>query len=90
MDQQIAHYEILQELGSGTVGQVFRARNVNSDEIVALKLLRSSLAPSSEVEQRFVPGFVSHESELICNKPVEACNLIIIASSSSGICFQLW
>jgi eukaryotic-like serine/threonine-protein kinase len=52
--QQIGHFAILDELGSGTVGQVFRARNVETNEIVALKLLRGSVVHEPEIEQRFV------------------------------------
>lgn len=55
MDNQIiGNFEILVQLGEGTVGQVFRARNVDTDEIVALKLLRGSVAHEPEIEQRFV------------------------------------
>jgi len=42
--QRIGDYQLLSELGAGTVGQVFRARNVNTDEIVALKLLHANVA----------------------------------------------
>jgi serine/threonine protein kinase len=52
--QQIGDYEVLEPLGEGTVGQVYRARNVETDEIVALKLLRGSVARDPEIEQRFV------------------------------------
>lgn len=52
--QQIGHFEVLDQLGEGTVGQVFRARNVETDEVVALKLLRGNVAHEPEIEQRFV------------------------------------
>jgi serine/threonine protein kinase len=55
MDQQkIGKYEILEELGAGTVGQVYRARNTETGTVVALKLLHGSVAHNPDIERRFV------------------------------------
>src|SRR4051794_7204957 len=35
-------FELLQKLGSGAAGEVFRARDLNTETLVALKVLRSS------------------------------------------------
>ncbi len=46
-------YEILNLLGEGGMGSVYRARDSVLDEIVAFKVLRRELAASSELIERF-------------------------------------
>lgn len=46
-------YEVLGILGQGGMGAVFKARDLELDRIVALKLLRPELVPDSSAIQRF-------------------------------------
>lgn len=40
MTRTIAHYERIEQIGEGTYGQVYRARCIDTDQIVALKKIR--------------------------------------------------
>jgi uncharacterized RDD family membrane protein YckC len=51
---RLAHYEIEQELGSGAMGTVYRARDTALDRAVAVKVLRARLAGEPTVVERFV------------------------------------
>src|SRR5713101_1846786 len=46
-------YEIIQLLGQGGMGSVYKARDIELDRIVALKLIRPDLASHPEILRRF-------------------------------------
>jgi serine/threonine protein kinase len=50
---RLGPYEITSPLGSGGMGEVYRARDTRLDRTVAIKILSSSLASSPELKQRF-------------------------------------
>jgi serine/threonine protein kinase len=49
----VGDYQLLEEIGSGTFGVVVKARNINADKLVAIKLLRGEQWSSPEYVQRF-------------------------------------
>jgi serine/threonine protein kinase/Tfp pilus assembly protein PilF len=53
MLELIAHYEIIDTLGSGGMGIVYRARDTKLDREIALKLLPENLAANPSYIQRF-------------------------------------
>jgi serine/threonine protein kinase/predicted negative regulator of RcsB-dependent stress response len=64
-------YEILQALGEGGMGAVYKARDVELDRIVALKVIKPELARNAEILQRF-------KRELILAREVTHRNVIRI------------
>ncbi|MFO0863128.1 MAG: serine/threonine-protein kinase [Gemmataceae bacterium] len=53
-DLVLGQYVLLERLGEGGMGQVFKARQRNLDRIVALKLIRPSCLENERVIQRFM------------------------------------
>src|SRR5512138_511121 len=50
---RLGAYEILGMIGSGGMGEVYRARDTRLDRVVAIKVLQGHLAVSPETRQRF-------------------------------------
>jgi tetratricopeptide (TPR) repeat protein len=52
--RKISHYRLLELIGKGGMGEVFKAIDLNSKEIVALKLLSPELLQNQENRDRFL------------------------------------
>ena len=50
----ISHFSILDKLGEGGMGVVYKARDTNLDRIVAIKVLPPDKVANPERKQRFV------------------------------------
>lgn len=52
--EQIGSYSIIKELGRGTYGTVYAARNILSKRVVAIKLMRPKFFSSQEMKESFL------------------------------------
>ena len=70
LPRRMGRYEVLERIGSGGMGTVFRARQLPIDRIVALKILSPDLADDNRYIRRFVrearaAGALNHPNAVV-------------------------
>src|SRR5262249_10783825 len=53
LNQQIPGYQLLEKLGQGSMGTVYKARQLSMNRLVAIKILLPRLAANKEFTERF-------------------------------------
>lgn len=85
-NRTIGSYELLQPLGQGAMGQVFRGKNISSGEQVAIKVLRPELMADDVVLARFLKERTLMVS--LRHPNLVAVNDLIVENGSAAIVME--
>jgi serine/threonine protein kinase/tetratricopeptide (TPR) repeat protein len=83
IDKTISHYKIIEKIGSGGMGIVYKAQDQKLDRFVALKFLPPHLTTSEDEKQRFI-----HEAKAASSLDHNnICNIYEIDETEDGQLF---
>ena len=82
--QTLGHYQILEKLGAGGMGEVYRARDTRLNRVVAIKVLRADRVADEGRKRRFVQ---EAQAASALNHP----NIVVIhdISSQNGLDYMV-
>ena len=83
INKNISHYKIIEKIGSGGMGVVYKAQDLKLDRFVALKFLPPHLISSNDEKQRFI-----HEAKAASSLDHNnICNIYEIDETDDGQLF---
>ena len=87
LNQQIPGYELLEKLGQGSMGMVYKARQLSMNRLVAIKVLHPRLAADPKYLERFtqevkaVSNFLSARGLAIATKRARPTAGLVVSQS---------
>ena len=80
--QTVSHFRILEKLGEGGLGVVYKAQDLTLDRLVALKFLPPDLSRDPKAKERFI-----HEAKAAALDHPNVCTVHEIGETNEGQLF---